>query len=99
MFRGLEKKSSLRGLLIHHKKTNTQKQGGCLMVKHASLFSQLIALIDRKKFHELVYRHNSERFAKKFNSWENSFMSFLISLRQVPVLQEQRRCKASSPSI
>ena len=36
------------------------------MVCHASLFSQLVALFDRKKFHELVYQHQSERFAKKY---------------------------------
>jgi hypothetical protein len=43
-----------------------KKQGGWSMVRHASLFSQLVALFDRKKFHELVYQHQSERFAKKF---------------------------------
>jgi len=37
------------------------------MVKHGSLFSQLVDLIDRKKFHELVHRHQAERYAKKFN--------------------------------
>ena len=35
------------------------------MVRHASLFRQLITLFDRKRFHELVYRHQSERYAKK----------------------------------
>ncbi len=53
------------------------------MVKHASTFSQLIAMIDRKKFHELVYCHKSERFAKKFNSWEHfayRFKNKLLSL-------------------
>ena len=33
------------------------------MVEHASMFSQLIAMIDRKKFHEPVYRHELERYA------------------------------------
>ncbi|MFW5768095.1 MAG: DUF4372 domain-containing protein, partial [Bacteroidota bacterium] len=47
------------------------------MIKHASLFSQLIALIDWKKFHELVYQHQSERFAKKFNSWDH-FVAMLF---------------------
>ena len=41
------------------------------MVKHGSLFSQLVDLIDRKKFHELVHRHQAERYAKKFNSWDD----------------------------
>ena len=58
------------------------------MVKHASLFSQLIALIDRKKFHGLVYRHNSERFAKKFNSWEHFVSMLFCQLAQAKSLRE-----------
>lgn len=58
------------------------------MVKHASLFSQLIALIDRKNFHELVYRHKSERFAKKFNSWDHSVGMFFCQLGQAKSLEE-----------
>lgn len=58
------------------------------MVKHASLFSQLIAIIDRKKFHELVYRHNSERFAKKFNSWEHFVSMLFCQLGQAKSLRE-----------
>ena len=58
------------------------------MVKHASLFSQLIALIDRKKFHELVYQHQSERFAKKFNSWDHFVSMFFCQLAQAKSLRE-----------
>jgi len=58
------------------------------MVKHASLFSQLIALIDRKKFHELVHRHKSERFAKKFNSWDHFVSMFFCQLAQAKSLRE-----------
>lgn len=58
------------------------------MVKHASLFSQLIALIDRKKFHQLVYRHQTERFAKKFNSWEHFVSMFFCQIAQAKSLRE-----------
>ena len=36
------------------------------MVRHASLFSQLVALFNRQRFYELVFKHNSERYAKLF---------------------------------
>lgn len=58
------------------------------MVKHASLFSQLIALLDRKKFHGLVYRHNAERFAKKFNSWDHFVAMLFCQLAQAKSLRE-----------
>lgn len=47
------------------------------MIKHASFFSQLIALIDRKKILELVYKHQSERFAKK-NQFMGAFCSHVV---------------------
>ncbi|MEZ4568321.1 MAG: IS4 family transposase [Desulfobacterales bacterium] len=58
------------------------------MVKQASLFSQLIALIDRKKFHQLVFRHQTERFAKKFNSWEHFVSMFFCQIAQAKSLRE-----------
>ena len=58
------------------------------MVQHASLFSQLIALINRKKFHQLVYRHQTERFAKKFNSWEHFVSMFFCQIAQAKSLRE-----------
>jgi len=41
------------------------------MVRHASLFSQLVALFNRGQFHNLVFRHKAERFVKGFNSWDH----------------------------
>lgn len=58
------------------------------MVKQASLFSQLIALFDRKKFHGLVYRHQSERFAKKFNSWDHFVAMLFCQIAQAKSLRE-----------
>jgi hypothetical protein len=33
------------------------------MVRHASLFSQLVALYNRNQFSHLVYKHKAERFS------------------------------------
>jgi hypothetical protein len=41
------------------------------MVRHASLFSQLITLFNRQRFYELVFKHGSERYRKGFNSWDH----------------------------
>lgn len=58
------------------------------MVRHASLFSQLIALFDRKRFYELVYRHKSERFAKKFPSWDHFVAMLFCQVAQAKSLRE-----------
>ncbi len=58
------------------------------MVRHASIFSQLIALIDRKKIHGLVYRHSAERFAKRFNSWEHFVSMLFCQVAQAKSLRE-----------
>jgi len=47
------------------------------MVRHASLFSQLIAVFDRNKFKKLVMKHQAEKFSKGFQSW-NQFVSMLF---------------------
>jgi len=58
------------------------------MVRHASLFSQLIALFSRQKFYELVYRHGSERYAKGFNSWDHFVAMLFCQLAQAKSLRE-----------
>ena len=58
------------------------------MVRHASLFSQLVALFDRKKFYELVHRHRSERFAKRFNSWDHFVAMLFCQVAQAKSLRE-----------
>ena len=52
------------------------------MVRHASLFSQLIALFNRHKFYELVFRHKTERYSKGFNSWDHFVAMLLIKYLQ-----------------
>jgi hypothetical protein len=58
------------------------------MVRHASLFSQLIALLDRQKFYKLVFRHVSERYAKGFNSWDHFAAMLFCQLAQAKSLRE-----------
>lgn len=58
------------------------------MVRHASLFSQLIAMFDRKKFCELVYRHQSERYAKGFSCWDHFVAMLFCQLAQAKSLRE-----------
>ena len=58
------------------------------MVKYASLFSQLIAIFDRKKFHGLVFRHQAERHAKKFNSWDHFIAMLFCQVAQAKSLRE-----------
>ncbi len=58
------------------------------MVRQASLFSQLVALFERKRFYELVYRHQSERYVKKFNSWDHFISMLFCQLAQAKSLRE-----------
>ena len=58
------------------------------MVRHASLFSQLVALFDRGQFHGLVFRHKAERYAKAFNSWEHFVAMLFCQLAQAKSLRE-----------
>ena len=47
------------------------------MVRHASFFSQLVAVFDRQEFYGLVFRNNSERYSKGFGSWDH-FIAMLF---------------------
>ena len=58
------------------------------MVRHASLFSQLVALFSRQRFYELVYRHSSERYAKGFSSWDQFVAMLFCQLAQAKSLRE-----------
>ena len=58
------------------------------MVRHASLFSQLIAVFDRQKFYQLVFRHGSERYAKKYCSWDHFVAMLFCQLAQAKSLRE-----------
>ena len=58
------------------------------MVRHASLFSQLVALFNRRQFHNLVFRHKTERFAKGFNSWDHFVAMLFCQIAQAKSLRE-----------
>jgi len=58
------------------------------MVRHASLFSQLVALFHRGQFHGLVFRHKAERYAKSFNSWDHFVAMLFCQLAQAKSLRE-----------
>jgi len=58
------------------------------MVRHASLFSQLIALFNRSRFYELVYRHQAERYAKGFSCWDQFVAMLFCHIGQAKSLRE-----------
>jgi len=58
------------------------------MVRHASLFSQLVALFNRPRFAELVYRHRAERYAKGFSCWDQFVAMLFCQIAQAKSLRE-----------
>jgi len=58
------------------------------MVRHASLFSQLITLFSRQRFYELVFKHGSERYCKGFTSWDHFVAMLFCQLAQAKSLRE-----------
>jgi hypothetical protein len=58
------------------------------MVRHASLFSQLITLFSRQRFYELVFKHGSERYCKGFSSWDHFVAMLFCQLAQAKSLRE-----------
>ena len=58
------------------------------MVRYASLFSQLIAVFNRNQFYQLVLAHNSERYAKGYNSWDHFIAMLFCQLAQAKSLRE-----------
>jgi hypothetical protein len=66
------------------------------MLRHASLFSQLVGLFNRQRFYELVYRHGSERYAKGFSSWDQFVAMLFCQIGQAKSLREISGGLASS---
>lgn len=58
------------------------------MVRHASLFSQLIALFKKGEFHRLVIQHKAESYAKGFHSWDHFVAMLFCQLVQAKSLRE-----------
>ena len=59
-----------------------------MMVRHASIFSQLVALFNRNQFHGLVFHHKAERNTKGFNSWDHFVAMLFCQLAQAKSLRE-----------
>jgi hypothetical protein len=58
------------------------------MVRHASLFSQLIAFFSRNKFKNLVLEHKTERYSKGFKSWDQFVAMLFCQVAQAKSLRE-----------
>jgi Transposase DDE domain/Domain of unknown function (DUF4372) len=58
------------------------------MVRHASLFSQLLAFFDRNKFENLVMKHKTEKYSKGFKSWDHFVAMFFCQVAQAKSLRE-----------
>ena len=58
------------------------------MVRHASLFSQLIAFFNRNKFKNLVLEHKTERYSKGFKSWDQFVAMLFCQVAQAKSLRE-----------
>ncbi|HEX9758039.1 MAG TPA: DUF4372 domain-containing protein [Nitrospiria bacterium] len=58
------------------------------MVRHASLFGQLIALFKRNEFYRLVIKHKAESYAKGFHCWDHFVAMLFCQLAQAKSLRE-----------
>jgi len=58
------------------------------MVRHASLFSQLVAIFNRAQFHNLIFKHKAEKFSKGFGSWDHFVAMLFCQLAQAKSLRE-----------
>lgn len=58
------------------------------MIRHASLFSQLLALFDRTTFQKLVLKHQAQRYAKGFSSWDQFAAMLFCQIAQAKSLRE-----------
>ncbi|MDT8379894.1 MAG: IS4 family transposase [Desulfotignum sp.] len=58
------------------------------MVRHSSLFSQLVGFFHRHKFHSLVEKHKAEKYSKGFKSWDHFVSMLFCQLAQAKSLRE-----------
>jgi hypothetical protein len=58
------------------------------MIRHASLFSQLLSLFPRQEFQRAVTGHGAERYAKGFPSWDQFVAMLFCQLAQAKSLRE-----------
>jgi hypothetical protein len=58
------------------------------MVRHGSLFSQIISTFNRQEFYRLVMQHKSEHYSKGFSSWDHFVAMLFCQLAQAKSLRE-----------
>jgi hypothetical protein len=58
------------------------------MIRCTSLFSQLIAVFNRQRFYHLVSEHGSERYSKRYSSWDHFVAMLFCQLAQAKSLRE-----------
>jgi hypothetical protein len=58
------------------------------MVRHCSLFGQLVALFSRGRFDRLVQKHGAERYTKGFRCWDQFVAMLFCQLAQAKSLRE-----------
>ena len=59
-----------------------------MMVRYASLFSQLVALFSRGQFYHLVKEHRAERYSKGYSSWDHFVAMLFCQMAQAKSLRE-----------
>jgi len=64
------------------------KEISMTMVRHSSLFSQLVGFFHRYKFHSLVEKHQTEKYSKGFKSWDHFVSMLFCQLAQAKSLRE-----------
>jgi len=52
------------------------------MVKHASLFSQIISIFNRGQFYQLVLKYEAEKHSKGFGCWDQFVAMLFCQLAQ-----------------
>jgi len=67
--------------------TTTHKKGS-RMVRTASIFSQILRLVDRIHFARLAREHQSNRYTKRFTAWDHFVAMVFCQLAQAKSLRE-----------
>src|ERR1700747_1688655 len=81
--------TSVSGWMVgEYEKPKEPSTEGGNMVGHASLFSQLLSLVERTRFARFVREHKAERGAKGFSCWSQFVAMMFCQLAQAKSLRE-----------
>jgi hypothetical protein len=67
---------------------STTDQEGTGMVRTASIFSQILGLVQRAEFARVVRRHSGNRYTKKFTAWDHFVTMVFCQLAHAKSLRE-----------